>query len=775
MSVTKILLSSASLAVLTTAVPAFAQSGGGLEDIVVTARKQAESLQQTPISVTAMTGEMMERRNIVQADQIADSTPNLVIAQQPTAMGAATVNIRGIGQTDPSMGLDTAVGIYLDGVYVARTAGAIFDLVDPERIEVLRGPQGTLFGRNTTGGAVQIISKRPAEELGLTLKGGYGTRNSWFAKGRFDTGAMGGGPLSAAFTFQHRQRDGYFDNLYTPGKYDPGSLNVNSFMAQLSGDFGAFKFDYSFDYDKRKGAGVLFQVVAMTDDALKYYGNSANLGGAPLQYSPNERLKSGYLSPAPNPRPGYSGYLDQTESWGHNLTLTLEASDAFTVKSITGYRGMEMNNAMNFSSNDVMMGVMLDPVTFGLADPPVQQAYMYGGFNGPQPQKQFSEELQFLGEVGDFSYVAGLYYFWERGGELNKQLVTVVLPGGDAALNLYPIQDYTAWSQSYAAFGQASWRPSALDGKLEVTGGIRYTKDKKEIELRHTDFGFSSVIGEPRGEESFSNVSWLGSLSYRITDDAMVYAKYSTGYKSGGFNPRADRLNSFAPEKLTSIEAGLKAEFFDRRLRTNLTGYWSRYKDLQIAQFVSGSGGAVTMLVNAGRATFKGLEAEVTIAPTEGLTITGSLGHNKPKYNEFLFLDPATDTIIDIASTARFQASPKLTTNLGFDYAFPETSIGQVRVSANWAHRSFMWLYPNDDVNPFNREVSSPATDTVSARISLSEIPLRGRAVGEIAVTGDNLLNQDQVAYGIDFSGMGFGGVVHAEPRRFGVEFKVSY
>lgn len=640
---------------------------------------------------------------------------------------------------------------------------------------MLRGPQGTLFGRNTTGGAIQIVSKKPSEDLGLTVRGGYGSRNSWFVNGRFDTGAMGGGPISAAFTFQHRQRDGYFDNLYTPSKHDPGSLNGNAFMIQLRGDFGAFQADYSFDHDKRKGAPGFFQIVGLSDDALKYYGNSENLGGMPLQYVPNGRLKSGYQAPSVTTPAGYNPYLAHTESWGHNLTLSYEVSEALALKSITGYRGMEMNNALSLTGNGKLMGVVLDPVTFGPANPPVQEVFLYSGFNGAQPQKQFSEELQATGKIGDISYVAGLYYFWEKSGENNMQSLTAVLPGGDAGLNLYPVAAYTAWTDSYAAFGQASWRPSALDEKLELTGGVRYTKDKKRIRLENTSDGVSTVV-DPYGKVTSSNVSFLGSASYRFTPDVMAYAKFSTGYKSGGFNPNLSQPVSFEPEKLNSAEIGFKGEFFDRRLRTNLDLYWSRYKGLQISQFVSGGGGALSELVNAGRATFKGIEAEVALMPVEGLTISGSLGYNHAKYNEFLFRDPVSNELINIASTARFQASPKLTTNLALDYAFPETGIGQPRVTVNWAHRSFIWLYPNDEVNPFNREVSSPAQDTVSARIALTEVPLGGdRLRGEIAVTGDNLLNQDQIVYGIDFGGLGFGGVMYAEPRRFGVEFKLSY
>jgi iron complex outermembrane recepter protein len=249
---------------------ASATPSDGIQDIVVTARRQSESLQKTPIAVTALNSATLEKMNVQQVDKIAQVAPNLIISQQSSALSAASINIRGIGQTDPSLGLDTAVGVYLDGVYVARSAGSIFDLVDLDRIEVLRGPQGTLFGRNTTGGAIQLISKKPADDFGITAKGGYGSRNDWYGRFRLDTGKMNGSPISASFVYYHRERDGYFDNTLTPASEDPGSLRVNAGSAALKGDFGKFQFNYSWDYDNRRGAPGFFQTVGLSPDALTY-------------------------------------------------------------------------------------------------------------------------------------------------------------------------------------------------------------------------------------------------------------------------------------------------------------------------------------------------------------------------------------------------------------------------------------------------------------------------------------------------------------------------
>jgi iron complex outermembrane receptor protein len=749
---------------------------GGLQDIVVTARRQSESLQKTPISITALDSAALEKLNIQQVDKVAQIAPNLVISQQSSSLSAASINIRGIGQTDPSLGLDTAVGVYLDGVYVARSAGSIFDLVDLERIEVLRGPQGTLFGRNTTGGAIQLVSKKPEDTFGVTLKTGYGTRDNWFGRARVDTGKLGNSPISAAFAYYHREKDGYFDNFLTPDSKDPGSLKVDAWTGSVRVDLDQFQLDYGYDYDKRTGAPGFFQTVALSDAAAAYYGNSPNLGGAPLQFvGPDKRLKEGFQ------QPGYgNSYGSKTVSQGHNLTASYEFSPAFTLKSISGYRKLHLYNVLGLSGQGDLKGLVLDPATGAVS---VGSVTPYNGYNGPQNQKQWSEELQALGKFGDFSYVLGLYYFKEKVSEDNHQSLTFILDANAGTalpplylgINLAPEAKYHQTSKSAAAFGQISWKPQALDERLEVTGGIRYTEDRKSILLESSSNGVSSVVGPPDGKVKYNNTSFLGSLSYQLSPDALVYGKVSTGYKSGGFNPRALTLNSFDPEKLVSYEAGAKLDLFDRHLRINAAAFYSKYDDLQVPQFAAGTGGATTLLVNAGSADFKGVELEITAIPMRGLTLSGALGYTDPNYKKFLFLNPNTNTIGDVADTARFPNVAKFNSNLALEYHFEPMSFGQLQARVSYSYRSHVYFYPNDEVNPYQHDVDSEATNTVDARIALTDIALGGRAKAEFAVTGDNLLNEDQVVYGIDFGSLGFGGKFYAEPRRFGVELKVSY
>ncbi|MHB9879318.1 TonB-dependent receptor [Pacificimonas sp. ICDLI1SI03] len=749
---------------------------GQIGEIVVTARRQSESLQSTPIAITALDSGAIAKLNITEVDKIADVAPNLIISQQSSSLSAASINIRGIGQTDPSLGLDTAVGIYLDGVYIARSAGSIFDLVDLERIEVLRGPQGTLFGRNTTGGAIQLVSREPEDEFGLSLRGGYGSRNDWFGHARVDTGRTDGSPFSASISYFHRERDGYFDNLLTSSDKDPGSLNADAVAVAIKADLNDVQLSYGFDFDNRVGAPGFFQTVALSPAALEYYGNSPNLGGAPLQFvGADERLDSGLQAPG---APG--DFRSRTRSMGHNFTAEWEVSPAITLKSITGYRDLLLDNVLGLSGQGDLKGLVLDPVTGGVS---VQSVTPYNGVNAPQKQDQFSEELQLLGNTGDFSYVLGAYYFEEQVSEDNQQKLTAIIDANAGTgnpplylgINLNPRARYSQESKSKAVFGQVSWKPSALEEKLELTGGVRYTEDEKSVLLQNEANGVSSVIGPAEGTVKYDDISFLASASYQVTPDALLYGKFSTGYKSGGFNPRADELNSFEPEKLKSYEVGAKLDLFDRHLRINAAAFLNQYDDLQVPQFAAGTGGASTLLVNAGEAEFKGVELEVTLVPVDGLTLSGAVGYTDPTYQQFLFLDPTTNTVSDIADSARFPNVAKVNSNIAAEYIFPPMEFGEIQTRVSYSYRSKVFFYPNDAVNPYQQQVSSPATNTVDARIALADIPLGVRLRGEIAAIGENLLNEDQVLYGIDFGALGFGGKFYSEPRRFAVQFKLNY
>ena len=758
-----------------------------LGDIVVTARRSAETLQDVPVAVTALSGDFIERQNISDPTDVPNFAPNITIEQQPSSLSAATIYIRGIGNNEPSAVSEQGVGVYLDGVYLARAAGAVFDLIDLERIEVLRGPQGTLFGRNTIGGALQLITKKPANDMGVTAKAGYGRFNEWYARARLDTGYILGDVLKASIAYQHREGDGYVDNILTPSRQDPGSLNADSFAVGLQADLGDVTVNYNFDYDNRKGTPAFFQLVATTPLAQDYYSQSPNFGGAPFLVSPDREgtvQQAGFTD-----RNGDYRYGSKTRVQGHALTISYDAIPELTLKSITGYRKFFQDTILNLSGNGVLRGPV---VGFGSTDVTIGDVNPYTGNNAPQKQWQFSQEFQALGKVGDFNYLLGMYYFYEKSSEYNRQALTLETPIAGlpflgftpeqvaeisalnpglttVGVNTNPVQAFGGTSQSMALFGQVSWKPASLDEKLEVTLGGRHTADDKSIYLA------GDVSPVQRGRRSFDNFSWLASVSYEVVDDVMVYGRVSTGYRSGGINPRGGTINGFDPEKATSYEAGIKSQWFDNRLRLNLAGYVTDYDDLQVQQFAAGSGGATSLIVNAGKVRLSGFEAELTAAPFQGFQIDGSVGYVKHKYKTFLFRDPGTNTVLDVADEARPLYTPKWNVHVGAEYSHP---IGGgdtlVRLRGDYSYRTKIYFNALDNTAPFNEQIASPSQTNVKARLSVEGIDL-GSGKLDVGVWGDNLLNQQRLVYGIDFGALGFAGATFNKPISYGIDAKIAF
>ena len=789
------LLGAASLAALGLSQVAYAQdesapqedsASQGLQDIVVTARRSSESLQSVPVAVTALSGEFLERQNFNDATALPRLAPSLTIEKQPSSLSAATVYIRGIGNQEPSALSEQGVGIYLDGVYLARSAGAVFDLLDLERVEVLRGPQGTLFGRNTIGGALQLVTKKPTDDFHLTAKAGYGNFDEWYIRSRIDTGYIGNSPIKASIAAQHREADGYVNNTLTKDSQDPGAVKADTLAIALQADLGKLTVNYGFDYDNRKGTPSFFQLVATSDMYASYFGGSEGLGGAPFSVG-SDRMgtvqQAGFID-----RKGNYRQSSKTRVQGHSLTLAYEASDALTIKSITGYRKFFQDTILNLTGNGDLKGVVIDWASPTLTS--IQSITPYTGNNAPQKQHQFSQEFQLLGSSGDFSYLGGLYYFKEKASEYNRQSLTAVLPvayltsaGFDqetadaiaalnpgldlVGLNLTPVQAFGGTSQSKAVFGQVSWKPSSLDQKLEITVGGRYTKDKKTAWLA------GDINPTLRGKTSFDNFSWLLSASYKFNRDVMVYARASTGYRSGGINPRAATINTFKPEKAMSYEAGIKSELFDRRLRLNVAAFLTNYDDLQVQQFAAGQAGATSLLVNAGKVQLKGFEAEATLMVAEGLTFDGSVGYVDTKYKTFLFRNPNTDIVSNVADVAKPIYTPKWTARIGGEYVH-DLGGPLARLRVDYAYRSSMYFNALNATTPFNEEIRSPADDNLKARFSVEDIDVGGGKL-EIGIWGDNLTNEKTLVYGIDFGSLGFAGATFKKPRSYGIDAKISF
>ncbi|WP_257549380.1 TonB-dependent receptor [Sphingopyxis sp. DBS4] len=744
-------------------------ASGGLDEIIVTAQKRSESLQDTPLAISAINAEAIEQRGITNVAALGSAAPNLIITETPSATANPSISIRGIVDNDPILTADPAVGLYVDGVIVGRSAGALFDMMDLERVEVLRGPQGTLYGRNTTGGAVNLISAKPSKEFGGKLQVGYGKFDEYMVKALLDTGELGDTGLALKLGYYHSQRDGTVDNLLEPSdKRDPGARNTDAVRAAVRFDKGTgFTVDYVFDSSDRNGRANAFQLRAVRQDILDYLNASSALGGAVPQVS-QDRLSQVRLDNDGNAH-------DRVQ--GHALTINWEIGDA-TLRSITGYRKWDnVSDSSDLDGNGGLVGFLVSPAVLAPPYPFIPEGVgpidLFHTSN-ERHQKQFSQEFNLIGSIGDeFDYVLGAYYFRERATEDNPQGFTLVLPSpvpipiapgvdlNSFGVNLDTLLSYRHISRSMAAFTQLTWKPAALDSRLSITGGLRYTEDKKHL------IQSAPVPPAPRDlTRKFNRLNWLANISYNWSDDIMTYVRASTGYKAGGFNARAADNNGFDPEDLTSYEIGFKSELFDRRLRFNVAAFRATYDDLQVQQFLAGTGGASSTTVNAAKATYTGIEAELQARLFDGFTVDGSIGYTDRKYKKFLFVDPLTGVTSDISKIAKFQYSAATTANIGAQYETALGSFGNFTARADWSYRSKIYWHP---VNPFNDAIADGGVGLLNARLSISDIDVGG-AKASIAVWGRNLTKEDYMLSGIDFGSLGFAGVMYGDPRSYGIE-----
>lgn len=728
-----------------------------LENIVVTAQRREENLQVTPISIAAVTEESIQKLGITNISDISTLVTGFSFSPGVLGQSEGLISIRGIASPGDIMGtIDSTIGVYVDGVYLARPGNMVLDLLDLRRIEVLRGPQGTLFGRNTTGGAVNFVTRAPSEHFEFRQSAGIGNYGEFDAKTTIHSGDFAGGHLRASLGYAHTQRDGTVNNTLTPSGEDPGSYRGDAGRVALSWlpteDWTA---DYVFDESYKKSVASAFQMVAATPLVAAYLGMSPNLGGGAPQLSPR-RLDTMTLDD--------TGFLSARNT-GHALSVTGDVGIG-TFKSVSSYR--ESSNPTpvnNLDGQGLIRGLVLDPLTFGFAG--VAPIRMFGGAHSKTGQRQFQQEFNLVSKGDEnLQWVAGAFYFRESGSQTDPQSFTFVLgpPVSPMPIGL-PLQtanQYSNESESYAAYGQVTVRPDAMDGKLGITAGARYTNDKRSVDVRQPFVQVDDVsFDEPTGHIS---------VDYRWTPDVTTYLRMAHGYRSGGYNIRASQ-EPFKPEFIDEAELGVKSDLLDGTLRLNAAIYYSRYKDMQTSIFgVDLSGGATTIVVNAGKANYTGGEFELTWAPLEGLLINAGLSLVDPEITEVINSQGQ-----NIADQFRPGNIPKTTANASVEYGH-DIGIGRLSARAGWQHQSEIYFFANDTTSRFNSEIKRGPTDLVDAQIRWEDIAL-GPSSGRLSVSlwGRNLSNETYHARAIDFGALGFAGVTWGDPRTYGLTLRYDY
>jgi iron complex outermembrane recepter protein len=669
-----------------------ADGGIGLETVVVTARKRAENVQDVPVAVTAIGGARLDENGTSQIQQLQFEAPGLVIDTPNPRQ--TTFAIRGLGNNPAADGLSASVGLYIDGVYLDRPGMANFDLLDIDHVEVLRGPQGTLFGKNTTAGAVSFNTLAPDFDYGVKGEVSLGD----FGLNSYQASVTG--PVSDTLAFRltayDTNRDGYLHDINTG--QDLLSLHRQGLRGQLlwkpSQDL-SWRLIGELGHENDSASSFELYSLGPSSSAkptfVSYAKWAANVG-TPVLLDPQ------------TPENTQNGFQQQVErQWSGTSLLDWDEGD-FTISSVTGWRKWTFipHNDFDWSSANVIRNM-------GTAD----------------YDQQFSQELRIASPTGgQFDYVAGLYYFW-RGLVGNNyfyygsQYAQGLGAAGNPALNNGVTQvNYNLQNNSYAAFGQGTWH---FDPQWDLTVGARETYELAKGFIQRLAFTGGAGTPPPNVSAYSGTVenanftpSGLATLSYKPAEQLLTYATISYGEKAGGFNPSVPQTTAGAilpistlkvrPEQALNYEIGAKDELLDNRLIVNLAAYWTDVFDYQANTIVPTTTGALqSAITNVGAVRSQGVEAEVTALPLEGLRLDSSLAYNNAYYRDFL---AAPSIQGSVAATQNLSGhpvvqAPRWTFNLDATYTRPITDALAAYVGADLGFKSSYYGYIDD--SPYSR------------------------------------------------------------------------
>lgn len=828
----RLMLGASLLAVATPVLAQEAANNGGLDEIVVTAQKREQNLQEVPIAISALGAEKLERLDVRDSRDLSGLAPNVTIVAGTTNPAAAVISMRGVSSpASETFGLDSANALYVDGIFIARSGASALDVMDIERVEVLRGPQGTLFGRNSTGGAIAFISRRPSKDLKVKGEAGLGNYGAWNGRFTVDPGEIGG--VATSFSYSHRQRNGTVDNILESDKSkDPGGLTADAFRGAARIELGGSgSIQYIFDYSKITAATTAFQLTNVWDGSVRA---PIVVNGVPLvttQAAPVGPLMAtaSFLQPQcaalATPTRVYRDTVcnDISSSavnsiWGHNLQIENDF-DAFKVKLTSGYRiwhsqntndldGIGAFSVTGFTTPTLLSG--MPSVLLGYLPPAVVAGYAAGPLTRLQQNlydtsnvrrhRQFSTELEVSGTAAEWDWVVGGFYFWEKGSENNPQNVLYALDtngyfasfgalapsfaaanparyrGAKASVPLV----YDASAESKAVYGQFTYYIGGRDSGLRLTAGGRYTwDDKGMVRLQN---GAAPFASPQVGDANFSRFTWNGMLGYDVSDNVSAYARVATGYRSGGFNAgeanATGKLTPFNSENMTSYEVGLKTEFLDRRVRLNLAGYHNIYKDLAVSIPVpAGPGGSyATVIGNAGKVKYSGFEAELQAVLSKNLSIDGTIGYVDINYKEFNSGQAVgTNAPVNVASIATPGYTSPLTANIAVNGRFPLNPGGaEINLRIGYTYEDGKYSFNNNIASPFNEALKGDNRSLVDAQISVEKLKMGG-GDASVKLWAKNIFNKHDFVRGVDFAAVGYAGGYFADPRTYGMTIGLKF
>ncbi|WP_235523838.1 TonB-dependent receptor [Caulobacter sp. Root487D2Y] len=721
-----------------------------IEEVVVTARRREERLQDTPVAVTALAGEALESRGVESVDQIAKFAPSIRFDGAAALSGGnynATVFIRGVGQNDFAIFSDPGVGVYVDGVYYARSIGGTLDAFDVSRIEVLRGPQGTLFGKNTIGGAVLITTEQPKNAFGGEIGGVTGSYDRLDVKGHVDIPL--GQKVSARLSAARLTRDGYGERLTTGD--DLGDRNATAMRAQLLWEpSDTVTVNLSADYTRAREHSApqkLLVIGAVPGFAIGPFMGNFNTYVAPGLgiTAPNgaKSLNPSFLTDSPFTTYGTGPNVNDLDLWGGSATVSWDLGEV-TFKSITAVRGLTATFARDGDNT---------PFTF-------RETFNH------DVQAQYSQEFQLGGEsFGDrLTWVTGAYVFRERGTDSGYAKLALGLAPGVSPPPYSPSAAvYTkVTSTTYALFAQGSL---ALTDQLSATVGARYNRDEKDYVLDHRRIRDGGVIAQVSPSGSWNSFTPKVGLEFKATPDVLLYASVGKGFKSGGFNARplndASEVTEYQPETLLTYEAGAKTAWLNRRLILNVAGYFSDYQDIQVTVNQTPR----NFVANAAAGEVKGLEVELQARPTASWSFNFGGGYMDAKYTE-VGSGLAAGQVLPITLATHFIKAPKWTLNSGIEYGHDLSSGGRLTARVDWTHYSTVY---NDVAN--DPDLTQPAYDLFGARLAYASPDQLWQA----ALFGLNLSDERYMVSGNASSGFGLKEASFGRPREWGLSLSRKF
>jgi iron complex outermembrane receptor protein len=720
----------------TDSTPTASASSDTLETVVVTARRRSESVQKTPVSVSAIPPSQLEGAAAPNIEDLESAAPNVVIDTVAAGPMAAAISIRGISFEDIEKSFDPAVGVLIDGVYLGTNTGQLLDFFDFASVEVLRGPQGTLFGRNTTAGVINIQRTRPTGMFGGKIQTVFGNYGRQEIRGVVNT-ALIQDRLALKVFGSSTANDGFYRNV-TRSTREPEGKYQSYGATLLFTPNDAFDYSLTIEHQKDRGHTAAAPLSNSTD--LICNAVVAGLFGAPVLPS-NQCGRN-------NDKDMYTSFSNKTGAYSYDVDAVTGQGNwklgKVSLASVTGFRRSKEDVNQDFDSTSI-----------NFFDTRRQQKY-----------KQFSQELRASGDLTDqVNYVVGGYYF-ESSYDLNQTTNYGILFQGLIGAPARGFQTVHHKSKSTAIFADVDYK-FAKDWRLSVGG--RYTKDTKQIDNSFNVFNI-------KAKDSWSEFTPKVSIDYQVNDGVLAYASYSKGYRSGGFNGRGSTPASAAlpynPEKVQSYEAGIKTEWLDNRLILNLAAFETKYDDKQeeVVRQVPVFG-QETVVVNAAAATIKGLELELVAAPTKGLTLYGNLGLLDASYDSFLSRSGAN--VIDV-SGRNLRRTPKVTGAIGGDYKI-DASYGKWVLSANYAY-----IAPYDttiNAEPGNlqkndRRGRTDAQNNVDASITFIKDTDNGSL--NASIYGRNLLDDRGLNSALPVAGLfTFGGA--RPPMTYGVRLGFEF